>query len=80
MACGPRRGLCPPWTAAVWPRARWRVHRSMTHKRYGSLVVAARGRGGRGGCGGVGGALTGDGAAVKQSGDDGKAVVIEGAW
>jgi hypothetical protein len=49
-----------------------------THRSYGSPAVAARGRGGRGGCGGVGGALAGDGAAMKRSGDGGKAVVIEG--
>jgi hypothetical protein len=41
-------------------------------------VVTARGEGGRGGRGGVGGNRTGDGAAVKRPGDDGKAVVIEG--
>jgi hypothetical protein len=78
MACGPRRGLGPPWTAAVRRRARWHAHRSAAHRRYNSPAVTARGGGGRGGHGGVGGALTEDGAAVKWSGDGSKAVAIEG--
>jgi hypothetical protein len=41
--------------------------------RYGSPPVAVSGGGGRWGRGGGGRALTGDGAAVKQPGDDGKA-------
>jgi hypothetical protein len=45
---------------------------------YGSPAVAARGGGGRGGHGGVGGALTGDRAAMKWLGDDGKAEASEG--
>jgi hypothetical protein len=48
-------------------------------RRYASPMVATRGGGGRGGRGGDEGALTGDRAAVKRSGDGGKAVVIEGA-
>jgi hypothetical protein len=52
----------------------------MARRLYDSPAVAARGGGGRGGHGGVGGALTGDGAVVKQPGDGGKAVVIEGSW
>jgi hypothetical protein len=78
MAYGPRRGLGPLWTAMVQPRAWQHAHQSMARRRYASPVVAVRGGGGRGGCGGVGGTLTGDGAAVKQPGDGGKAVVIEG--
>jgi hypothetical protein len=66
-------GLDPRWTAAV--RC---ARQSMAHRRHGSLVVVMRGGGGRGVHGGVGGALTGDGATVKQPGDGGKAVVIEG--
>jgi hypothetical protein len=80
MACGPHRGHGPPRTVAVRPRAWRRAHRSMARRLYDSPAVAARGGGGRGGHGGVGGALTGDGAAVKQPGDGGKAVVIEGSW
>jgi hypothetical protein len=49
----------------------------MVHRRYGSPLVAARGRGGRGGRGGAGGALTGDGVAVKRPGDGGKAAVTK---
>jgi hypothetical protein len=49
----------------------------MAHRRYGSPLVATRGRGGRGGHGGAGGALTGDGVAVKRSGDGGKAAVTK---
>jgi hypothetical protein len=65
MACGPCRGLSPPWTATVQPRARWCTHRSTARRHYRSLVVSARGGGGKGGPGGVGGALTGDGAAIE---------------
>jgi hypothetical protein len=79
MACGPHRGLGPPWTAVVRPRARSCAHRSVVRRSYGSLAVIVRGRGGRGGRGGVGGALTRDGVVVKRSSDGGKAVVIEGA-
>jgi hypothetical protein len=79
MACGPRWGLGPPWTAVVQPRARRCAHWSTVHRCYGSPAVAARGGGGRGGRGGVGGALTRDGAVVKRPGDSGKAVAIEGA-
>jgi hypothetical protein len=79
MACGPRWGLGPPWTAAVRPRAQWRTHQSTACRCYGSPAVTVRGGGGRGGRGGVRGALTGDRAAVKRPGDGGKAVAIEGA-
>jgi hypothetical protein len=64
--------------AAVRPRAWQRTHRSMARRHYGSPAVAARGGGGRGGCGSVRAALTGDGAAVKRSGDGGKVMAIEG--
>jgi hypothetical protein len=62
----------------VQPRAWQHAHQSMARRCCASLVVAVRGGGGRGGRGGVGGTLTGDGAAVKQSGDGSKAVAIEG--
>jgi hypothetical protein len=46
-------------------------------RRYGSPVVAVRGRGGRGGCSGARGALTRDGATVKRPGDGGKTVAMK---
>jgi hypothetical protein len=56
------------------------VHRPWTtsdlHPRW-TAAVANRGEGGREGRGGAGGALTGHGAAVKRSGDGGKAAVMK---
>jgi hypothetical protein len=61
----------------VRSRAHWHACRSMSHRCYNSPPVATRGGGGRGGRGGAGGALTGDGAAVKWSGDSGKAAATK---
>jgi hypothetical protein len=65
------RGPCP---ASVHGGPRWCTCRCMVRRRYGSLAVAMRGGGGRGG---HGGALTGGEAAVKRSGDGGKAAAMK---
>jgi hypothetical protein len=49
----------------------------MARRRYSSLTVAVRGRGGRGRHDGAMGALIGDGAAVKRSGNSGKAAAMK---